>query len=170
MIGRFSGAAINPAFRNTRERSKGVTLGQFWRSSRIATASALRSSPANFRSTNGMTSSANQPSPTPFSIASSTTPIDWNWTGHRCESSKPTNRCGRRNQQLPPGAQARRAANREKEAEVTAVPVLPARPGGSTGTSRARRRVSHGARRVARGSLLLTTGTASAVLDQSRGA
>jgi DNA replication protein DnaC len=38
---------------------------------------------------------------------------------------------------------------------------LTARPGGSTGTSRARRRVSRGARRVARGPLLLTTGTAS---------
>jgi hypothetical protein len=37
---------------------------------------------------------------------------------------------------------------------------FPARPGGSTGTSRARRRVSYGARRGARGSLLLTTGTA----------
>jgi hypothetical protein len=37
---------------------------------------------------------------------------------------------------------------------------LPGRPGGSTGISRARRRVSYGARRVARGSLLLTTGTA----------
>ena len=39
---------------------------------------------------------------------------------------------------------------------------FPARPGGSTGTSRARRRVSYGARRGARGSLLLTTGTALA--------
>ena len=36
----------------------------------------------------------------------------------------------------------------------------PGRPGGSTGTSRARRRVSCRARRGARGSLLLTTGTA----------
>jgi hypothetical protein len=39
----------------------------------------------------------------------------------------------------------------------------PARPGGSTGTSRARRRVSYWARRDARGPLLLTTGTAVAL-------
>jgi hypothetical protein len=37
---------------------------------------------------------------------------------------------------------------------------FPARPGGSTGTSHAPRRVSDEARRDARGSLLLTTGTA----------
>lgn len=44
-------------------------------------------------------------------------------------------------------------------------PSVPARPRGSTGTSRARRCVSRGALRAARGSLLLTTGTASIVLD-----
>jgi hypothetical protein len=38
---------------------------------------------------------------------------------------------------------------------------FPGRPRGSTGTSRARRRAGCGARRVARGPLLLTTGTAS---------
>jgi hypothetical protein len=43
---------------------------------------------------------------------------------------------------------------------MSSVSNSPARPGGSTGTSRARRRVSYGARRGARGSLLLTTGTA----------
>jgi hypothetical protein len=53
---------------------------------------------------------------------------------------------------------------------MIAVSQLTGRPGGSTGTSRARRRVSHGARRVARGSLLLTTGTACAALDAPTGA
>jgi hypothetical protein len=53
---------------------------------------------------------------------------------------------------------------------MIAVPQFTGRPGGSTGTSRARRRVSHGARRVARGSLLLTTGTACAALDHPTGA
>jgi hypothetical protein len=55
-----------------------------------------------------------------------------------------------------------------EEAAISVPPFLvptsralhPGRPGGSTGTSRARRRVSCSARRVARGSLLLTTGTA----------
>ena len=44
---------------------------------------------------------------------------------------------------------------------MTLVVQPPARPGGSTGTSHARRCVSRGALRVARGPLLLTTGTAS---------
>ena len=44
-------------------------------------------------------------------------------------------------------------------------PSIPARPRGSTGTSRARRCVSRRALRDARGSLLLTTGTASIALD-----
>jgi hypothetical protein len=47
-------------------------------------------------------------------------------------------------------------------------PLHPGRPRGSTGTSRARRCVNHGALRSARGSLLLTTGTACTVLDAER--
>jgi hypothetical protein len=46
---------------------------------------------------------------------------------------------------------------------MTSISNSPARPGGSTGTSRARRRVGYRARRGARGSLLLTTGTAHAL-------
>jgi hypothetical protein len=49
---------------------------------------------------------------------------------------------------------------------MIAEPSSPGRPRGSTGTSHARRRSGCGARRVARGPLLLTTGTASPVLDQ----
>jgi hypothetical protein len=44
---------------------------------------------------------------------------------------------------------------------MIAEPSFPDRPRGSTGTSHARRRAGCGARRVARGPLLLTTGTAS---------
>ena len=43
--------------------------------------------------------------------------------------------------------------------------VIPAAPVGQQATSRARRCVSWGALRSARGSLLLTTGTASTALD-----
>ncbi len=47
-------------------------------------------------------------------------------------------------------------------------PSISGRPRGPTGTSRARRCVSHGALRSAHGSLLLTTGTAATVLDAER--
>ena len=51
--------------------------------------------------------------------------------------------------------------NQQKENRNDRGARVPARPGGSTGTSRARRSVSRGALRVARGSLLLTTGMAT---------
>jgi hypothetical protein len=53
----------------------------------------------------------------------------------------------------PRGAQVHHPRQQKRTANERA--QLTARPGGSTGTSRARRRVSRGARRVTRGALLL---------------
>ena len=64
-------------------------------------------------------------------------------------------------------AQARPHPRRQKRTANDCRAQLTARPGGSTGTSRARRRVSRKGRRVARGSLLLTTGTASLLAEPS---
>ena len=108
-------------------------------------AAARRSLPANSPSTSGTMSSASRLLPTPSSIASSTTPIGWNWTGRPCASSKPTNRQNPRlghPQNKPPAAQAHRPS-RQKETRNDRRAQLPARPGGSTGTSRTRRCISH---------------------------
>ena len=74
-----------------------------------------------------------------------TTPIGWNWTGRPCASSKPTNRQNPRlghPQNKPPAAQAYRPS-RQKETRNDRRAQLPVRPGGSTGTSRTRRCISH---------------------------
>ena len=62
-------------------------------------------------------------------------------------------RCGQNRRRATPEVRKRRP-------EMILGTQRPGRPGGSTGTSRARRRVSCRARRGARGSLLLTIGTA----------
>jgi hypothetical protein len=108
-------------------------------------AAARRSLPANSPSTSGTMSSATRLSPTPSSIPSSTTPIGWNWAGRPCASSKPTNRQNPRlghPQNKPPAAQAHRPS-RQKETRNDRRAQFLARPGGSTGTSRTRRCISH---------------------------
>ena len=91
-----------------------------------------------------MPPSLTRPSPTLFSIESYTTPINWHWTGRPCESSKPIsppNLVAAPPRSKPTGAQMRqpshkRKTNDERHAQFSG------RPGGSTGTSRARRCVS----------------------------
>src|SRR6266446_1978163 len=116
-------------------------------------AAARRSSPANSRGILGIRSSATQHSPTPSSIALSTMPIGWNWTGRPCASSKPPSRPKLmldHPRRKPPGPYLRQP-NQQKGIRNDRRAQLPARPGGSTGTTRARRCASReGAPRHAR--------------------
>src|SRR5450631_3544290 len=116
-------------------------------------ATARCSSPANYPEINGTTSSASRRSPTPSSIASSTTPIGWNWTGRPCANSKPPSRPKLmldHPRRKPPGPYLRQPSQ-QKGIRNDRRAQLPARPGGSTGTSRARRCASReGAPRHAR--------------------
>src|SRR5450755_2742809 len=104
-------------------------------------ATARCSSPANYPEINGTTSSASRRSPTPSSIASCTTPIGWNWTGRPCVKSMPPSRLKlmldhpRRKSPAP----YLRQPSQQKGIRNDRRAQLPARPGGSTGTSRARR-------------------------------
>src|ERR1700692_2766224 len=116
-------------------------------------ATARCSSPASSPETNGTMSSANPRSRTPSSIALSTMPIGWNWTGRPCANSKPQSRPKLmldHPQRKPPGPSLRQSSQ-QKGIRNDRRAQLPARPGGSTGTSRARRCASReGAPRHAR--------------------
>src|SRR6267143_3907585 len=116
-------------------------------------ATAARLSPANYPEINGPTSSATRLSPTLSSIALSTTPIGWNWTGRPCASPKPPSRPKLRldhPQRKPPGLYLPQPSQ-QKGTRNDRRAQLPARPGGPTGTSRARRCASReGAPRRAR--------------------
>src|SRR3984893_7077883 len=98
-------------------------------------------------------SSASPRSRTPSSIALSTMPIGWNWTGRPCANSKPPSRpklMPDHPRRKPPGPYLRQPSQ-QKGIRDDRRAQLPARPGGSTGTSRARRCASReGAPRHAR--------------------
>src|SRR5450631_2169155 len=104
-------------------------------------ATARCSSPANYPEINGTTSSASRRSPTPSSIASCTTPIGWNWTGRPCVKSMPPSRLKLMldHPRRKPPAPYLRQPSQQKGIRNDRRAQLPARPGGSTGTSRARR-------------------------------
>ena len=80
-------------------------------------------------------------SPTPSSIASCTTPIGWNWTGRPCVKSMPPSRLKLMldHPRRKPPAPYLRQPSQQKGIRNDRHAQLPARPGGSTGTSRARR-------------------------------
>ena len=84
--------------------------------------------------------SSSRPSPTQSSIASSTTPTASRSTARRCERSRPPTSKQHCRPWTPRAAQARRQRSWQKEPRNDH--RHPARPGGSTGTSRARRCVS----------------------------
>lgn len=110
-----------------------------WRSSRIDTTSARLSLPASFQSSAGTRSSAIRRLPTPSSIASSITPTESNSLGTACASTRPAKpssklhypqrRC--RKAQARPHPRRQKCTGNDRRAQLTA------RPGGSTGTSRA---------------------------------
>ena len=70
--------------------------------------------------TSGTRSLETRLSPTPSSIALSTTPIGWNWTGHPCASSKPDRRLRRSNRRRP---LSRNQQRRTRNARRNSAPV-----------------------------------------------
>ena len=80
----------------------------------------------------------------PNHIASYTTPINWHWTGRPCASSKPTNSPSlavNPPRSKPTGAQIPQPGHKRKTNDDRR-DQFSGRPGGSTGTSHARRCVS----------------------------
>jgi len=151
----------------------------FSKSSMTGTIAIPPSSPASCRSSTGTRQSRTRRSQMQSSTASSIARTGCNWTGPRCANSKPPllrqtfmrRQAGTLRKAISkPPAQRHPPSRKPSPSRLTSQQKVhaddrraqpPGRPGGSTGTSRARRRVSLRARRDARGSLLLTTGTAS---------